>query len=167
MRTLRRVIAWMLGVVAVLAVALLVAGQLGALRGQPPAKLGVSDGRLTPPSNTPNSVSSQAVLHAGHRMQRAAMIAPLPLRGTPAEAMQRLRSVVQGLPGASVVTQRDDYLYVQFSTRWLGFVDDAEFWADPAAGVIQVRSASRMGRKDFDVNRQRIEAIRARLAAGA
>lgn len=159
-------IAWMLGVVAVLAVALVVAGQLGALKGQPPANLGVVDGRLKPPSTTPNSVSSQAVLHAGHRMQQAAMIQPLPLRGTPAEAMQRLRSVVQALPGATVVTQRDDYLYLQFSTRWLGFVDDAEFWADPAAGVIQVRSASRMGRRDFDVNRQRIEVIRAQLAAG-
>lgn len=159
-------IAWMLGVAAVLAVALVLAGQMGALRGQPPAQLGVTDGRLKPPSITPNSVSSQAVLHAGHRMQQAAMIAPLPLRGTPAEAIGRLRSVVQGLPGATVVTQRDDYLYVQFSTRWLGFVDDAEFWADPAAGVIQVRSASRIGRKDFDVNRQRIEAIRARLASG-
>ena len=167
MRALRTMIAWMLGVVAVLAVALVVAGQLGALRGQPPGSLGVTDGRLRPPPVTPNSVSSQAVLHAGHRMQQAAMIAPLPLRGSPAEAMQRLRSVVQSLPGASVVTQRDDYLYVQFSTRWLGFVDDAEFWADTAAGVIQVRSGSRVGYRDFDVNRERVELIRARLVAGA
>ena len=166
MRTLRTMMAWMLGVVVVLAVALLVAGQLGALRGQLPATLGVTDGRLRPPSVTPNSVSSQAMLHAGHRMQQAAMIAPLPLRGTPAEAIHRLRSVVQGLPGATVVTQRDDYLHVQFSTRWLGFVDDAEFWADTAAGVIQVRSGARVGYRDFDVNRARIELIRARLAAG-
>jgi len=43
------------------------------------------------------------------------------------------------------------------------FVDDTEFWFDPAAGVIHVRSASRVGSKDFGVNRARIEAIRARL----
>jgi uncharacterized protein (DUF1499 family) len=43
-------------------------------------------------------------------------------------------------------------------------VDDAEFWLDPAAGVIQVRSASRLGSKDFGVNRKRIEAIRSRYA---
>lgn len=161
-------IGWMMGVAAVLVVALVVAGQWGALRGHAPDGLGVTDGRLKPPSTTPNSVSSQAALQAGHPMQQAAMIEPLPLplRGTPAEAIDRLRTVVQALPGATVVTQRDDYLYVQFSTRWLGFVDDAEFWADPAAGVIQLRSASRIGRKDFDVNRQRIESIRARLASG-
>ena len=44
------------------------------------------------------------------------------------------------------------------------FVDDVEFWADPASGVVHVRSASRVGRKDFGVNRARIEAIRGRLA---
>jgi uncharacterized protein (DUF1499 family) len=44
------------------------------------------------------------------------------------------------------------------------FVDDVEFWVDPAAGVVQVRSASRVGRKDLGVNRARIEAIRERLA---
>jgi uncharacterized protein (DUF1499 family) len=69
------------------------------------------------------------------------------------------------MPGARVVEERDDYLRAEFATRWLGFVDDVEFWADPAAGVIQVRSASRLGRKDFGVNRERIEKIRSRWAA--
>jgi uncharacterized protein (DUF1499 family) len=64
-----------------------------------------------------------------------------------------------------VVSANRDYLRVQFTTRWLGFVDDAEFWADPGAGVVQVRSASRLGRRDFGANRARIEALRARLAA--
>ncbi len=38
----------------------------------------------------------------------------------------------------------------------MGFVDDLEFWADPIDGVIHVHSASRLGRKDFGVNRARI-----------
>jgi len=42
-------------------------------------------------------------------------------------------------------------------------VDDVEFWFDPAANVIQVRSASRVGRGDLGVNRKRIEAVRAAL----
>jgi len=46
------------------------------------------------------------------------------------------------------------------------YVDDTEFWFDPGAGVVQVRSASRVGSSDLGVNRARIEAIRARLAAG-
>ncbi len=150
-------------VVAAVAAAVLGAGQLGLLAGTPPTDLGVHGGQLKPPASTPNSVSSQAALHSGHPMQQAAMVAPLPLRGTPAEAITRLRAVVQAMPGAQVVTQRDDYLYVQFSTRWLGFVDDAEFWADPAAQAIQVRSASRLGASDLGVNRARIERIRTAL----
>jgi uncharacterized protein (DUF1499 family) len=44
------------------------------------------------------------------------------------------------------------------------YVDDAEFWFDPGASVVQLRSASRLGRKDFGVNRARIESIRQALA---
>ena len=44
----------------------------------------------------------------------------------------------------------------------MGYVDDVEFYLDRALGAIHVRSASRLGRSDFGVNRERIEAIRAR-----
>jgi uncharacterized protein (DUF1499 family) len=63
------------------------------------------------------------------------------------------------------VEQRPDYLYAQAQTRWLKFVDDLEFWANPNTSVIELRSASRLGREDFGVNRQRIEAIRAAYLA--
>jgi uncharacterized protein (DUF1499 family) len=49
-------------------------------------------------------------------------------------------------------------------TRLMRFVDDAEFYLDEKAGVIHVRSASRLGSSDFGVNRARIESIRAKLA---
>jgi uncharacterized protein (DUF1499 family) len=45
----------------------------------------------------------------------------------------------------------------------MGFVDDVEFLADRASGVVHVRSASRLGRRDFGVNRARIEELRAIL----
>ncbi len=157
---------WIVGLVVALPLAVLAAGQLGLLRGKPPQGLGVRDGKLKRPSFTPNSVSSQADLHADHPMREHARIAPLPAGGGGPAAMQRLRQLIETMPGASVVEQRDDYLYARFETRALRFVDDAEFWLDPAAGVIQLRSASRIGRKDFGVNRARIEAIRTRLAAG-
>ena len=155
----------LLGLLVLVGVLALAGGRLGWWQGQAPSDLGVKDGRLKPPSKTPNSVSSQALLHPGHPMQQAAMIPPLALNGDAPATLAKLRTVVAALPGAQVVDQRPDYLYARFSTRLLGFVDDAEFWADPAEGVIQVRSASRLGRKDFDVNRQRIEAVRAALAA--
>jgi uncharacterized protein (DUF1499 family) len=147
------------------AVLLLAAGQLGLLQGRPPADLGVHQGRLKPPSVTPNSVSSQAHLYPGHPMQQAAMIEPLAVPGSAAEAIARVAQAVQTLPGAAIVTRRDDYLYVQFTTRWLKFVDDAEFWAD-GSGRVQVRSASRLGESDLGVNRARIEQVRSRLLGG-
>ena len=76
--------------------------------------------------------------------------------------MNRLRDVLAGWPGAQIVENSPDYIAVQFETRWLRFVDDAEFLLDSSARVIHVRSASRLGRKDFGANRARIEAIRRR-----
>lgn len=161
---LQKILIGSAALIIAVALALLSAGPLGWLQGQAPTDLGVRDGRLKPPSTRPNSVSSQAALFVGHPRQQAAMIAPLPLAGDAAAAMLRLRSVVQGLPGAALVEQRDDYLYARFTSRWMGFVDDVEFWADPVAGVIQLRSASRLGEGDMGVNRDRIERIRALLA---
>jgi uncharacterized protein (DUF1499 family) len=157
---------WLIGIVsAVIGLALLTlaAGQMGLLRGKPPAQLGVTDGRLKRPSSTPNSVSSQADLYPDHPMRDYARIGALPAVGGAQASIARLRAVVDAWPGATVVEQREDYLYVQFETKALRFVDDAEFWYDPAAQAIQVRSASRLGRKDFGVNRARVEAIRQKL----
>jgi uncharacterized protein (DUF1499 family) len=142
---------------------LLAAGQLGLLAGKPPQGLGVKDGKLKPPSRTPNSVSSQAMLWPeGDYASTYAQIEPLRLQGDGTAAMTRLRTLVADWPGARIVEERPDYLRAEFSTRWLRFVDDAEFWLDLASGVIHVRSSSRLGRKDFGVNRARIEALRAK-----
>lgn len=152
-------------VVLGLPLAALLAGQAGLLAGHAPTDLGVRDGRLKPPSKTPNSVSSQADLWPGVVGRSKARIAPLALvgDGDGAATIARLRGIVLALPGATLVTDRPDYLYVQFRSRWLGFVDDTEFWYDPAAQQVQVRSASRIGRSDLGVNRKRIETIRAIL----
>jgi uncharacterized protein (DUF1499 family) len=161
-----RILKWLLFGTAALAVLVLLAAQLGAFRGHAPANPGVRDGRLRPPSETPNSVSSQADLWAQHPMRDYARITPLSLKGGGPATIAQIKRIVETLPGARVVEAREDYLYVQFTTRWMKFVDDAEFWFDPAHGVVQVRSASRLGRKDFGVNRARIELVRQALSGG-
>lgn len=158
-------IKWLvLALVLVVLVALLV-GQLGLLQGRAPTNLGVHQGRLRPPSSTPNSVSSQATLYANHPMRAYAQIAPLTLVGSGPATIAKIEATVENMPGAAVVESERGYLYVRFTTRWMKFIDDAEFWFDPATRVIHVRSASRIGRSDFGVNRARIERIRRQLEA--
>ncbi len=151
--------------VVALAVAVLGAGQLGLLAGAAPERLGVANGRLKPPSKNPNSVSSQTGLYPDHPQQAYATIAPLKITGDGEAAMQRLAALLRQSPGTEIVTQQPDYIYARCSTPVLKFTDDVEFWLDRAAGVIQFRSASRLGRKDFGVNRARMEAIRAKFQA--
>lgn len=139
----------------------LLAAQGGALRGTQPTDLGVKDGRLKAPSLTRNSISSQAALYPDHPQKGYAAIEPLPLKsGDVVASLTALSQALQSVPGVTVVDQQPDYLYAQAQTRWLKFVDDLEFWVNPVAGVIELRSASRLGREDFGANRQRMEAVR-------
>lgn len=126
--------------------------------GTMPADLGVRAGRLKACPDSPNCVNSQATdgEHA---------IAPLAFKGEAAAAMQTLARIVAAAPGATIVARRDDYLQATFATPTMGFVDDVEFFVDPARSVIEVRSASRLGHSDLGVNRNRIEDLRRDLAA--
>lgn len=152
-------------IVALMALALL-AGYAGLLSGTRPANLGVKDGRLSPPSKTRNSVSSQARKHTDHPQSAYAAIDPLPLKnGDPAASMLALAGVLQAMPGVTLVAQEPDYLYAEAQTRWLKFVDDVEFWVNPQSGVIEVRSASRLGKEDLGANRKRVESIRSAYLA--
>jgi uncharacterized protein (DUF1499 family) len=128
---------------------------LAACHGARPAALGVRDGRLAPCPANPNCVSSQEP-GADKRVE------PLPFSGPATAAMQRLAAIVRSLPRATVVSATGSYLHAEFRSAVFRFVDDVEFLADEAAGVVHVRSASRLGSSDFGVNRRRVEAIRAR-----
>ena len=50
-----------------------------------------------------------------------------------------------GLDEANIVESGDGYLYAEFTSRLMRYVDDVEFLEDSTAGVIHVRSASRLG----------------------
>ncbi len=152
-------------IVASLVVLLILAGQLGLLRGKPPTNLGLTDGKLKLPSRTENSVTSQASLYPDHVMRAYAEIAPIAYTGDASSAWAKLEGAIAALPRTFVVTNKpldngQRYLYAQCTTLLLRFTDDVEFAMDEATQVIHVRSSSRIGRKDLGVNRARIEAIR-------
>lgn len=112
-----------------------------------PTNLGVKDGRFAPCRRTPNCVSSQAdPADAEHYIA--------PLRGR----IEDVRKAVESLPRTTIISSTANYLYAEFRSKLLGFVDDVEFFFDGQA--IQVRSASRLGRRDFRVNRKRVERLR-------
>lgn len=157
----RTVMKWFLLLTLVLPVLLLLAGQAGLLRGAPPGGLGVSQARLKTLSNTPNCVSSQAHLYPGHPQQTYAQIDPLPLKAAgPQASLDALTQALKGMNGVTITAVQPDYVRAEAQTRWLKFTDDLEFWINPEREVVEVRSASRLGRKDFAANRNRIETLR-------
>ena len=126
--------------------------------GTAPDTLGVRDGRLAACPGRPNCVSSQA-------SDAAHAVAPFVYAGDAAAAMARLASLIEGQEGATITARRAEYLHAEYRSKLMGFVDDLELFADRAAGVIHVRSASRLGYSDLGVNRARVEALRNAYAA--
>lgn len=145
----------LVGTAAVLAAAMLWTAGLVLLSWRRPA-LGPVEGRLRPCGRAPNCVCSQSFDVEHH-------IDPLPVCGDPAEALQRLRTVMDALPHTSLVEARDGYLRYEFATPLLRYVDDVEFLLDAEEGVVHVRSASRVGHSDLGTNRKRVEEIRLRF----
>jgi uncharacterized protein (DUF1499 family) len=94
----------------------------------------------------------------------AFQVEPLSFRSTPEAAIATLKQIVLSMDRTTIVQEAGDYLYAEFKSKLMGFVDDVEFYVDRAANVVQVRSASRVGRSDLGVNRQRIDAIREQFA---
>ncbi|MEO8384484.1 MAG: DUF1499 domain-containing protein [Betaproteobacteria bacterium] len=133
------------------------AGQpMGLFAGSRPANLGFNAGKFAACGWKPNCVSSTA-----ERSDQQHYIAPFSYASSGVDAWNKLLALIKGMPRTTVVTANGNYISVEFKSAGMGFVDDIEFALDEKAGVIHVRSASRLGIRDFDVNRKRVESIRA------
>ena len=121
-----------------------------------PNNLGVKDGNLASCPDKPNCVSSQA-------KDKKHLIDPLPWQGSPESSLTEIIKIIENMPRTKIIKQENCYLYVEFKSALMGFVDDVEFFADNKAQIIHVRSASRLGYSDLGVNRKRIESIRSKM----
>jgi uncharacterized protein (DUF1499 family) len=162
-QTLKRIFLSLLMVIAIIAALIsieVLGGQpMGLFSGSRPEGLGFNNGQFKPPSWKPNTVSSTV-----EKSDTKHYIEPISFSGDAAGAWEKFISVVKSQPRVIIVTENKNYLYAEFKTASMGFVDDVEAALDAKANVIHVRSASRLGVRDFDANRKRIEIIRAAFA---
>lgn len=119
--------------------------------GKRPTNLGVKDGKLAVCPGSPNCINSQS-------SDPQSKIDPLPFI-----AIADLKRIIESMDRTTIIEETSNYLYAEFKSKLMGYVDDVEFYLDPSANVIQVRSASRLGQSDLGVNRKRIEDIREKL----
>ena len=118
--------------------------------------LGLVDGRLRPCPDRPNCVVTE-----GGRASVDAVVLP----GDGAAGWSRFVASVERA-GGTVRHDDGEYLHATFESRWLRFVDDLEARLDADAGVIHLRSASRVGYSDRGVNQARLEQLRRSLQTG-
>ncbi len=145
---------WLWGIVAILLLLLIAWIAMAVQSQKAPDTLGLQGGMLRPCPASPNCVCSED-------KGSASSVRPFQLSEG---SWQRLKQVIRNEGG---VIQQDggDYLHATFSSKLFHFVDDLELRRDRQHGVIHVRSASRVGRSDFGVNRARVERLHQALAA--
>jgi uncharacterized protein (DUF1499 family) len=113
---------------------------------------GLLNGKLRACPGTPNCVVSE---DSG----KDSYVEPLTFSGEPGAAWEHAKEALTGL-GGRIEKDTGDYLWATFRSRIWRFVDDTELRLDVAGKVIHVRSASRVGKGDFGVNRKRVERLR-------
>ncbi len=115
---------------------------------------GLVEGRLTQCPVTPNCVCSEFEPDAGHYIEP--LVIP---EADAAQTMARIKTIVRAM-GGSIQAEKTDYLAATFVSPIFRFVDDLEIRIDSQQGMIHLRSASRVGRRDGGVNRKRVERLK-------
>ena len=121
-----------------------------------PDNLGLKNNLLLSCPKSPNCVLSQ-VSDAKHKIK------PIYYATSVEAAKERLNQVILSMDGTRIITQNEVYWHVEFTTRWLRFIDDVEFYFPESEALIHLRSASRSGYWDLGVNRKRTKGIRSRF----
>ncbi|ATX79325.1 Uncharacterized conserved protein, DUF1499 family [Mariprofundus aestuarium] len=147
---------WLLIIVGVLLVAGLVAFIAMAIQShKSPESLGLQNGLLRSCPASPNCVCSEE--HSQGSEEHA--IGPIKANDG---GWKRLTTIITE-QGGEIQKNDGSYLHATFTTPVFRYVDDVELRLDEGSGLIHIRSASRVGRSDFSVNRNRIERLKKAL----
>ncbi len=112
--------------------------------------LGHKNGQLSPLPSTPNAISSQGTTNP---------VQALTFKQGPASTMSALLQAIHKVGHVTIISQQPNYLYVVFTSKWLRFKDDVEFYLNTEQKQVHIRSASRAGRSDLGINKKRYETI--------
>jgi uncharacterized protein (DUF1499 family) len=141
MKTIKRLL-----IVAVIAVVVWQACRFLIVQISPtPANLGVVNSALASCGNLENCINNYEgqVFDTGQ--------APVE------KAYAHLIEQIENDPAAKIITQSEHYLHAEYTSKWMGYIDDLELYVNTDDGRLHIRSASRIGKKDFGVNRKRVE----------
>ena len=115
---------------------------------------GLVEGRLKQCPDKPNCVCSEFESDPVHYIEPLVIAA-----GGAAQVLPRLKTIIREM-GGSIQVEKADYLAATFTSSVFRFVDDLEIRIDTDQELIQLRSASRVGRSDGGVNRKRLERLK-------
>ncbi|MCZ8344188.1 MAG: DUF1499 domain-containing protein [Leptospira sp.] len=122
--------------------------------GTRPNDLGIKQGKLKACPSTPNCVSSQT-----DSKDEEHYLAGVPYKKTTPEAMAILKERILNHPRTSIIIEEKNYIYTEFTTLIMRYVDDVEFYFDENSKILHFRSASRLGKSDLGLNRKRINTL--------
>lgn len=115
-----------------------------------PKTLGAPEGVLSACPKSPNCICSQADSADNQHFMEAWKMDDFELDKT------KVLKAIEDFGNAKVITNSDVYIYATFTTGWMKYIDDVEFYFDKSSNKIHFRSASRVGYSDMGVNRKRM-----------
>jgi len=123
---------------------------LASCSGTPPDNIGIVNSMLTPCPESPNCVSSDS-------LDESHYVPAFKLEANAELVWSEIKVYLQAQHNMEIMTETTDYLYVESTSSLMRFVDDFELHLRLKDGIIAVRSASRLGKSDFGVNKQRVD----------
>lgn len=82
-----------------------------------------------------------------------------PIKGADKTQFTQIKNIIKSRENAKVIKEEENYIYAEFTSRLMKFVDDVEFSYDESDQEIHFRSASRIGKSDLGVNKKRVDSI--------
>ena len=125
---------------------------LTACTGARPHNLGIVNSTLAPCPDTPNCVSSDS-------LDESHYVPAFKLEANSEQVWAEIKLYLDSQSNMEIVRELKDYLYVESTSTFMRFVDDFELHLREQNGIIAVRSASRYGKFDFGVNKERVDAL--------